>query len=47
MIIAIIFSLVLDFRIPIDYFYEDNKKVGIIKPTNREQKRGKKFDRFN
>ena len=40
--IALIFSLILDFRVPIDYYYKEPNKTGINKPMNRKQRRGNK-----
>ena len=41
--LAIIFSLILDYRVPVDYYYQENKKVGMSTPINRKEKRAIKW----
>jgi len=40
--IALIFSLMLDYRIPVNYYFEEKKKIGISQPVNRKERRKRK-----
>lgn len=41
--IALLFSLVLDFKVPVDLYYEPYKEKEILMAVNRKDKRSKRF----